>query len=274
MKLSQTLDFGFGFMGLNGDGRYTCGYSNYDFEPNFSKRSFSNQVLSFEPKANKKDSLYWEEKRPVPLTNIESNDYLKKDSIQVIRKSRKYLDSIDHKNNKFNLLSPITGYTYRNSYEKWSLSFNSPLESIAYNTVQGWNASTSLNYFKQLNDKGKWISAGVDVNYGISEDKIRPVFYFSKKWNNLERPRFSISGGITTRQFNGRNPISRLNNTVYSLFRKENYLKILKTYMQPKVQEKDTNYSLEYFLEKRQISSIQQNICCVCRMVTGERKQS
>ena len=98
--------------------------------------------------------------------------------------------------------------------------------SVAFNTVKGWNASTAIRYFKRLNDKGKWINTGVTLNYGISEKKIRPVFFFTKKWNSLERPRFSISGGITTRQFNGRNPISRLNNTVYSLFRKENYLKI------------------------------------------------
>ena len=123
-------------------------------------------------------------------------------------------------------MSPVTGYTYRNSYDKWSFSFNSPLESISYNTVQGWNATAGLSYFKRQNDKGKWVSAGVNVNYGLSEEKFRPVFYYVKKWNNLEKPRLSVSGGITTRQFNGRNPISRFNNTVYSLFREENYLKV------------------------------------------------
>ena len=252
VKISQTVDFKFGLFGFNVDGRFSAAYSNYNFNPEFKKGTFTREVLSFEEGATEKDSVFWNQLRPVPLTTEEVKDYTLKDSIKVVRKSKKYLDSIDHKNNKFNLLSPITGYTYRNSYEKWSLSFNSPLESIAYNTVQGWNASTSLNYFKQLNDKGKWISAGVDVNYGISEDKIRPVFYFSKKWNNLERPRFSISGGITTRQFNGRNPISRLNNTVYSLFRKENYLKIYeKTYSRIGYSQEVTNGvyisgSLEY----------------------------
>ena len=36
----------------------------------------------------------------------------------------------------------------------------------------------------------------------------------------------SISGGITTAQFNGRNPISKMDNLVRSLLRRENYLKI------------------------------------------------
>ena len=249
--ISQSIAFKVDFFGFKVDGKFSYVYSNYNFTPDFAKNTFSNEVLTFAKEATKKDSLYWNDIRPVPLTREEGKDYILKDSIKVVRKSKKYLDSVDVKRNKFNLLSPITGYTYSNSYKKWSVSFNSPLRSLAYNTVQGWNASTSLNYFKQLNDKGKWISAGVDVNYGISEDKVRPVFYFSKKWNNLERPRFSISGGITTRQFNGRNPISRLNNTVYSLFRKENYLKIYeKTYSRIAYSQEVTNgFSMSGSLE-------------------------
>ena len=224
--ISQSIVFKVDFFGFKVDGKFSYVYSNYNFTPDFTKNTFSNEVLTFAKEATKKDSLYWNDIRPVPLTREEGKDYILKDSIKVVRKSKKYLDSVDVKRNKFNLLSPITGYTYSNSYKKWSVSFNSPLGSLAYNTVKGWNASTGFRYFKRLNDKGKWINTGVTLNYGISEKKIRPVFFFTKKWNSLERPRFSISGGITTPQFNNRNPISRLNNTVYSLVRKENYLKI------------------------------------------------
>ena len=224
--ISQSIAFKVDFFGFKVDGKFSYVYSNYNFTPDFAKNTFSNEVLTFAKEATKKDSLYWNDIRPVPLTREEGKDYILKDSIKVVRKSKKYLDSVDVKRNKFNLLSPITGYTYSNSYKKWSVSFNSPMGSLAYNTVKGWNASTDVRYFKRLNDKGKWINTGVTINYGISEKKIRPVFFFTKKWNSLERPRFSISGGITTPQFNNRKPISRLNNTVYSLVRKENYLKI------------------------------------------------
>lgn len=224
--ISQSITFKVDFFGFKVDGKFSYVYSNYNFTPDFTKNTFSNEVLTFAKEATKKDSLYWNDIRPVPLTREEGKDYILKDSIKVVRKSKKYLDSVDVKRNKFNLLSPITGYTYRNSYKKWSVSFNSPLGSLAYNTVKGWNASTGVRYFKRLNDKGKWINTGVTLNYGVSEKKIRPVFFLTKKWNSLDRPRFSISSGITTPQFNNRNPISRLNNTVYSLVRKENYLKI------------------------------------------------
>jgi hypothetical protein len=250
--ISQSIDFKFGFFGFNVDGRFSSAYSNYNFAPNFSKETFGSEVLSFADGATEKDSVYWNDLRPVPLTLEEVTDYTLKDSIKVVRKSKKYLDSLDRKNNKFNWLSPITGYTYRNSYKKWSITFNSPLENIGYNTVQGWNSTAGLNYFKRLNDKGKWVSMGVNVNYGLSDKEVRPVFYFTKRWNSQERPRLSISGGITTRQFNGRNPIARFNNTLYSLVREENFLKIYEksfaraNYSQELVNGIYLNTSLEY----------------------------
>tara|TARA_R110002073_G_scaffold108336_9_gene243600 strand:+ start:34581 stop:37049 length:2469 start_codon:yes stop_codon:yes gene_type:complete len=229
--ITQSVDFRFGFLGFNVDGRFSAAYSNYDFNPSFVKKTFTKQILSFEKDATKKDVAYWNKLRPVPLTVEEVKDYTLKDSIKIVRKSKKFLDSVDRKNNKFKLMSPISGYTYRNSYDKWSFRFNGVLDQISYNTVQGWNATTGFSYFKRINDKGKWWNTGVIANYGLSEKKIRPVFYFNKKWNNIERPRLNISGGITTRQFNGRNPISNMNNTVYSLIQEENYLKIYeKTY--------------------------------------------
>ena len=250
--ISQTIDFQFGLFGFNVDGRFSAAYSNYNFMPGFSKKSFGNEILSFAEGATEKDTVYWNKLRPVPLTVEEVKDYTLKDSIKEYRASKKYLDSIDGERNKFKILSPITGFTYRNSHEKWSFNYTGLLDDIAYNTVQGWNVSTRLSYFKRKNDKGNWWNTGVILNYGFSEEKLRPVFYFNKSWNNIERPRLSISGGVTTRQFNGRNPISQFNNTIYSLVREQNFLKIYeKTYAQASYSQEVANgiyasTSLEY----------------------------
>ena len=226
IKISQIIDFKFGLFGFNVDGRFSGAYSDYNFSPKFKKETFSNEVLSFAKGATEKDSLFWENLRPVPLTSEEKKDYLLKDSIKETRKSKKYLDSLDKKNNPIKITSLFTGYTYRNSLKNWSISINSPLTTISYNTVQGRNTTTSINYFKRLNKTGKWIQAGTNLNYSMSEKKIRPVFYFTKKWNSIQRPRMFISVGQKINQFNERNPISKFHNTIYSLFLKENYLKI------------------------------------------------
>lgn len=224
--ISQSIDFKINAFGFKFDGRFSSAYSNYNFSPNFTENTFTNEVLTFEKEATEKDSTYWNGLRPVPLTKEEVKDYKIKDSIKVVRKSKKYLDSIDRKRNKFNLLSPITGYTYRNSHKKWYVNFDGLIENFSFNTVQGFHTSLGVGYVKRQNDKGKWWAAGVNVDYGFSEKKARPTFYISRKWNNISRPRMYITGGVTTAQFNRRNPIKKLDNLIRSLLRRLNYMKI------------------------------------------------
>ena len=224
--ISQSIDFKVNFFGFKFDGRFSSAYSEYNFNPSFNDKTFTNEVLTFEKEATEKDTVFWNSIRPVPLTKEEVKDYVVKDSIKVVRKSKKYLDSVNKKQNKFSLLSPVTGYSYRNSYEKWSLSFDGLIDDFSFNTVKGFNTSLGVSYFKRLNDKGKWWNAGIKANYGFSEKKIRPTFFFTKKWDNISRPRLSITGGIITLQFNGRNPVAKANNTFSSLFDRLNYLKI------------------------------------------------
>ncbi len=224
--ISQTIDFKVNAFGFKLDGRFSAAFSNYNFTPNFTENTFTNEVLTFEKEATEKDSSYWVTLRPVPLTIEEVKDYEIKDKLKVVRKSKKYLDSVNKKQNKVSFLSPITGYTYKNSYKKWSLSYDGLIKDLGFNTVQGFNTSIGASYFKNINDKGNWWNAGINVNYGFSEKIARPTVFFNKKWNNISKPRMSISGGVTTAQFNGRNPISKMDNLVRSLLRRENYLKI------------------------------------------------
>jgi hypothetical protein len=133
---------------------------------------------------------------------------------------------LDTKRNNFDWLDPLTGYAFRNSYKDWSFSYDGPLLKTSFNPVQGFHTAAGILYFKRQNDTGKWWSTGIDVDYGFSDKKIRPTFSFTKKWNNISRPSVSVSGGITTSQFNNRGDFEGLNNTFNALFGKENYLKI------------------------------------------------
>ena len=224
--ISQAIGFQVNFLGFKFDGKFSSAYSNYNFTPNINKNMFSNEVLTFAKTATKKDSVYWEKIRPVPLTLEEVKDYTIKDSIKVIRKSKKYLDSLDTKRNKLGWFDPITGYTFLNSYKDWSISYNGPLLKTSFNPVQGFHSTVGIGYFKRQNDAGKWWNAGINVNYGFADKRARPTIFFTKKWNNISRPRVSITGGVTTAQFNDRDSFLLANNTFNALFDKENYLKI------------------------------------------------
>lgn len=250
--VTQTIDFEGGMFGFNINGRFSAAYSNYNFFPNFSNKTFTNEVLSFAENATEKDSTYWNTIRPVPLTQEEVSDYKLKDNIKTIRKSKKYLDSIDRKQNKFGFLDLLSGYTYNNTYQKWSLNITSPLEGLNFNTVQGDHYNLGVNYSKRYNEKGKRLSFGAAVNYGTSDNRLRPTGYISYKWNNNTYPVLSISGGVTTQQFNAKNPISDFWNSISSLLFERNYIKIYEkkfakiSYSQEAVNGIHLSSSLEY----------------------------
>ncbi len=227
LKISQTVDFSFNMFGISGDGRFTAVYSNYNFEPDIDKKTFTREVQSFADAANKKDSLFWQNMRPVPLTTEEFSDYIRKDSIQELRSSKTYLDSVDGVRNKFNVSNLAFGYSYSNSYKRQNFSISSPLLGTHFNTVQGWNTSLNLNYRKdQGENSGKYWRLSTSVNYGFSEEKLRYTGTFEKKFNNYSKPVLSLSAGVKTSQINDTNPISERTNDISSLLFQRNYLKL------------------------------------------------
>ncbi len=243
VKISQTIDFGFDFFGFKGAGRFVAVYSNYNFNPNFEKNEFTNEVLSFLPEANKKDSLYWKQYRPIPLTLEEKKDYVKKDSIQTLRKSQKYLDSVDAKKNRFNILDPLMGYTYTNTFKKWNISYDAPLLKTQFNTVQGWNSKTGISYFKWYDQYyNKWLRISGNITYGLSDDRVRATGSIAKKFNSTNRLILSLSGGSRVQQFNASQPISLLINSISTLYFERNYIKLYElNYLQASYSQEISN---------------------------------
>ena len=226
IKNTQTIEFSAGLLGFNFSGKFTHVYSNFEFPEKFEKKTFTSEVLKFEENANKKEDAFWETIRPVPLTIEESTDYVKKDALQEKKKSQKYLDSIDVKRNKFGLADVIMGYSYSNSYKKWSVNYDGLLLNTSFNTVQGWNTHTGISYGTRNEEKRTYSRIGSKFDYGFSEKKLRVSGYYFSKFNNKNNSILSINVGSTINQFNATNPISKNVNSVSSLAFKNNFMKL------------------------------------------------
>ncbi len=227
IQISQSVDFSFKMFGFGGDGRFTAVYSNYDFNPGFDKNSFGREILSFQEQANLKDSLYWKEKRPIPLTTDEIEDYVRKDSIQEVKSTKKYKDSVDAVSNKFGITDILFGYSYQNSWKNRSFSISAPISGIGFNTVQGWNTDVTLSYSQRTGeDQENYWRVYSDIDYGLSEERFRVNGGFQKKFNNFNKPFLSISGGIASEQINAAEPISPLLNSITTIFFERNYMKL------------------------------------------------
>ncbi|TQD39373.1 DUF5686 and carboxypeptidase regulatory-like domain-containing protein [Haloflavibacter putidus] len=226
VKLSQTVDFTWDIFGISGSGRFLAVYKDYNFNPNFEPNSFSKEILNFTENANKKDSVFWKNKRPIPLTQEESNDYIRKDSIQEIRNSKTYKDSVDRKRNKFKFTDVLFGYSYQNSFKKQAFRVEAPINTIRFNTVQGWNADLNASFINWEENQQRFWEIGGSVNYGLAEERLRGTLGFRRKFNNFSKAKLSLRGGVETRQINNTKPITAFVSTAASLLFDKNYYKI------------------------------------------------
>lgn len=248
--ISQSIDFEYGIFGIKGDGRFTAVYSNYEFNLPVLKNKFGNELVSFADEANKKDSLFWGKIRPVPLTSEEINDYVKKDSIQIVRKSKPYLDSIDRENNRFKLINLISEYTYQNSHKNIRLGYQLPVTDVQFNTVQGFHGHLNLFFQKNYDEFRRYLYADLDFNYGFSDNRIRPKATITYKLNNISRPFLTLTAGVETQQFNANNPITPFFNTISSLLFEDNYMKLFENHYLK------LSYSQEWFNGLRFFSNV------------------
>ena len=226
VKNTQTIEFVAGLFTIKVNGGFTYVYSNFEFSNQFDKKTFTNEILSFQDNANKKEDVFWNTIRPVPLTEEETTDYLKKDVLQTKKKSKTYLDSIDAKHNKFKPMDILSGYSYKNSFKKWSLNYDGPMTSLSFNTVQGYRLNAGLSYTKRDEEKRTYTRINSRFDYGFSEEKLRATANYTHKFNNTNNSLLSINGGSSANQFNGNNPISNVVNTVSTLFFKNNFMKL------------------------------------------------
>ena len=124
MPSNINFKFNGNIFGFKFEGYYVGVYSNYNLQPNFPKNYFKGEILKITKAVNTKDSLFWLNNRPIPLTNEESREYIRKDSIAALKTSKHYLDSMEKANNKFGAIKFIvTGYTINNRYAQKQLSF-------------------------------------------------------------------------------------------------------------------------------------------------------
>ena len=228
-KNTQSRSFTAGIFGIKFSGKFSYVYTNYEFQDSFDKKTFSNEIVSFEENSNIKDTVFWNKTRPIPLTIEENLDYIKKDSVYEVRNSKKYLDSIDRKNNKFKIFDVVEGYEYSNSYKKKSFGYDGlmKISSVGFNTVQGWNLDSGFNYSNIKNEeKGIFTKINTIFNYGFAEDRLRISANYSHQFNNQDYACLYLFGGSKVNQFNSDEPIIGFVNTISTLYFKNNFMKL------------------------------------------------
>ncbi len=227
LPFSHQLSYSFNVFGFRGNGIVTGIFSDYDLKPDFAKSFFGNELLSIDASANKKDSSYWSDVRPAPLTLDEQSDYKRKDSTRVIRESKPYRDSVDRKNNKFTGGALISGYSHENSFANTTWTISSPLQQIFFNTVEGWNARMYYSYKKEFGeDDRREYTIKPSLRYGFSNGHLNGGLEADYLYNTHKLARVNLEAGKAVMQFNDKEPISDMTNSIYSLWAEKNFMKL------------------------------------------------
>jgi hypothetical protein len=233
--LSQSVQFKFGIFGIKIGGSFNGVFSNYNLAPQYGPKFFTNEVFKASKGENDNDMKHWDTLRPMPLTLEERRDYVKKDSIQTVHQSKVYLDSVNHKSNKFKFGSLLSGYTYTNSWNRWSLTVGSPLSVLNFTPVQGWNIATPLTFEKRYGPRFQPYKSSVkvapSVSYSFAESKLRLAGSAEYVFNRFNYAKLKIEGGQTVTVFNENNLFSTLSVGFNALFNKNHFYKVYdKTY--------------------------------------------
>jgi len=215
-------------MGFKFEGYYVSIYSNYNIIPNFPKNYFTAEILKITKAVNKKDSLYWMNNRPIPLTEEEKEDYVRKDSIALRKTSKHYLDSLEKENNKFGIGKLIiSGYSINNRYDKKYLYFDPLLTSVFFNTVEGVGLKYGVTYRKVLEEQRSF-SIRPQVRYGFSNQMFTGNISGSYSYNPLKRATISASFGSDIADLNRYGSMSLRSNAINSLLFERNLSKFYK----------------------------------------------
>lgn len=226
MPISNHFTFHFSVMGIEGSGYYLGVNTKYNLHPAFDARTFKGAQWEVMEESNQKNAQYWDSIRPVELSKEEQKDYVHKDSIEAIKNSPQYLDSLDKKFNRFRLGAFITrGYEARNRYrkEKWFVSGLIP--SVQFNTAEGTVLRMSVSYDKELEHKRRFFVAPT-LRYGFSNRHFNPKLLLYKNFNNRKFASGFIDLGSDVAQFNHRQPITPFLNSFYSLLWERNYMRV------------------------------------------------
>jgi hypothetical protein len=186
-----------------------------------------------EKDANKRDSSYWANIRPIPLSDIEIRSLRINDSLKSAAtfKERK-TDSIPSaKNKKINKFSKtIHDIAFRHSWsDTTGFRFTNAglinLKSISFNSVDGFNYGLNFVISKSWKNTNSF-NFIPDFRWAFSRKQLMGGIYTSYRFDKIRRSQFFIRAGSKSKDINNGGGINPFINALTSLFQKKNYLKL------------------------------------------------
>lgn len=170
-------------------------HSNYIFNAGFDHKQYKNSVMSYQDDAFDKDSLYWENVRPIQLKPEELLYIHEQDSIMRELTSHEYIDSVNAVYNKLTVWDfLLNGVGFRNR-EKGQEIYIAPLISQPQFFGFGpYRHKLSGMYSKEF-ENGQKISINSEIDYGFKYKDLKGMLGIEYTYLPKHFGSFRIAGG-------------------------------------------------------------------------------
>jgi hypothetical protein len=187
-----------------------------------------------EKDAAKKDSSYWAEIRPIPLSETESKSIRLSDSIKTkLNQINLKNDTVTKGKPKSKFMKAVReigfGHTWSDTLGR-SFNFGGllKLRSLSFNTVDGFVYGTNLRIAKTWKNRNS-LSFAPSISYAFSRQQIMWNQSLSFNFDRMHRRNIFLSSGSFSRDINQSIGIDPFLNSVSSLFFRTNYMKLYET---------------------------------------------
>jgi hypothetical protein len=177
------------------EGSTVLRYSEYEHNYAFPDKFFGNEVAVTTSEAYERDGAYWASTRTEELAEREAKLIRLRDSIQEVRNSPVYRDSVEHLYNKISLLELAwAGVGIQDWREESHIYVSSLAAMIDFSPVGGWRVGPYVSRFKRYKSGRIWSNSG-SLNYGLRNGDVQGNFSSWMRYDPFRLGSVSISGG-------------------------------------------------------------------------------
>ena len=186
-----------------------------------------------EKDAAKKDSAYWAEIRPIPLSDIEIRSLRVSDSTKAALSLKEMKsDSTNTKQGKGkskfvstmrhiglgHIWSDTTGF-------RFTFGGLIDLKNLSFNTADGFVYGFDFRFQKSWKNN-KSLTISPDIKWAFSREQLLWRINANYRFNGLKQMQIFLNAGMTSKDIGNNGGINTFLNTATSLLLKENYLKV------------------------------------------------
>jgi hypothetical protein len=196
-------------------------FSNYDFNPEYARKFFSDEVAITSKEAYERDSAFWKEERVVSLTPEEQRFIIVKDSLRDAFNRKEYLDSIDAVFNKVTVWKVLWfGIDHRNRPQRTQWSFNSIAAMARPLYPAGPRVAPGFNFFRKWEDQ-RTIDSYSELSVGILNGDLKGSSWWRYLYDPFHQGKVYIRG---SHEFDAIVPFD----AITQVYKRSNFIEVTK----------------------------------------------